>query len=239
MAGTYAPGQATTNDQPNLLSQGDAGAPAGYLDAVAWLLTKQAEITWKAPAELSSSAWPTDDAARNRLDRCQSVDEELAVRFRRIVFDLDLDVQTRILSRWALSGFFLGDQSEASWTTLLVGALLRYRCAAALAYEWIDSSYGPCRRDAERVWRLTLGQAHDTLEMLSNAAAADPQELQSILDGSRDDVNEVLPVSEPAWQCQLIRWGLRRRLDDELREEFQAELKALLRPMGLHFSLRG
>jgi hypothetical protein len=65
----------------------------------------------------------------------------------------------------------------------------------------------------------------------------DQHRVQLLLNDIRDDVREVLPASEPDWQRQLIRWGLRRRLDDELREEFQAELEAVLRPLGLRFAV--
>jgi hypothetical protein len=224
----------------NVYFSGAAAAPTGYMDAVARLLDKQAGVTWKTAADIPGAEWPIDDLTRQRLARSRSVDEELAARFRRIVFDLDLGVQTRILSRWARCDFFLPEDEQRSWLQMAVGSLLRYRCAAALAYEWIDSSYGPCRHEAARAWRMSQAQAHDIQTLLSDAictARADVSEIQPLLDGFRDDVGEILPASEPDWQCQLIRWGLRRRLDEELREEFQAELDAVLRPLGLKLSL--
>src|SRR5262249_30284079 len=82
---------------------GDAGLPAGYMDAVAWLLARQSWLTARPAGDDQALERPdelADVSARERLERCNTVDRDLGARFRRLVFELDLDVQARCLSGW-------------------------------------------------------------------------------------------------------------------------------------------
>ncbi|MFN0072159.1 MAG: hypothetical protein ACKVVP_11800, partial [Chloroflexota bacterium] len=219
----------------------DEALPEGYLPAVAWLLTRQAEslsaMAFRGELLQLSGRVDLDAATAAQFVQCWQMEMDQAARIRRLSAELDPALDAHVMAHRGVLALSRSRERALSWPALLVRSLLLYRHSASLAYEWINSSYLPCRRDAEPVWRLAISEAQHTFGLL-RALCQLPEGhalAWEALGECRSEISELFPSTQPEWQCQLIRWGLRRRFDSEMRDEYAAELVALLGSIGLCF----
>lgn len=127
--------------------------------------------------------------------------------------------------------FEMRDQAH-EWIEYGLFSFFADRQGAYMGGEWVGCSYGPLARIAERVHKEELGHAAFGHRLIRRY-------LQREGDAGRARLIEHLAKWYPAGldmfgrsgskrQADYIRWGLRRRTNEELRKEFTVEVNSLL-----------
>ena len=153
----------------------------------------------------------------------------------RMLNDLGIAVDAQFMATPKPIYIFEMRDMAPTWVEWAYFSFFADRQGAYMGWEWIDSSYAPFARIAERAWREEEGHAQMGHEMLKSACAT-PE--------GRALAQEKLAIWYPAGldmfgradskrQYDYIRWGLRRRTNEEMREAFQREVDAVLHSVGL------
>ncbi len=132
--------------------------------------------------------------------------------------------------------FELRDQAE-DWAEYALFSFFADRQGAFMGYEWVGCSYEPLARIAERVHREELGHAAFGYRLMRRIVQQDPahgrerliRHLQKWYPAGLDMVGK----SGSRRQNDYLRWGLRKRSNEQMREEFTAEVNTLLRKLDL------
>lgn len=124
----------------------------------------------------------------------------------------------------------LGEAVSAAWIIFLAGCR-----DASMAYEWLGASYGPLAQVASQLWREDAAHARFGVRLLQKLSAS-----PSGRDAVRDQAHywlslalDTLSQDTPEVTLDCIRWGLRRRFDDDLRADFLADVHDLLQEAGI------
>jgi 1,2-phenylacetyl-CoA epoxidase catalytic subunit len=125
--------------------------------------------------------------------------------------------------------------TAGTWVEWAYFSFFADRQGAYMGWDWIDSSYAPFARIGERSWREEEGHAQMGYEMLKNVCAtpegkALAQEKLAIWYPAGLDM---FGRSDSQRQYDYIRWGLRRRTNEEMREAFRQEVDNVLVSVGL------
>lgn len=218
----------------------DADMPPWYREAVIHLLTIQARIETEYPMYPERSLLPAmklaptpDDWVRYASYWAQEV--EHASYWIKMLDELGVKVDEQFMSTpKPIYIFDLRDEAR-TWVEWAYFSFFADRQGANMAWEWIGSSYGPFARVAERAWREEEGHAQMGYEMLKGVCAtpegrALAQEKLALWYPAGLDM---FGRSDSTRQYAYLRWGLRRRTNDEMRRAFQTEVDAVLRRLGL------
>jgi ring-1,2-phenylacetyl-CoA epoxidase subunit PaaA len=127
--------------------------------------------------------------------------------------------------------FEMRDQAE-DWVEYGLFSFFADRQGAYMGYEWVGCSYEPLARIADRVHKEELGHAAFGYKLLRRYLQRDPEH-------GREKLIQYLKKWYPAGldmfgksgssrQYEFMKWGLRRRTNEEMRAEFEAEVNALL-----------
>jgi ring-1,2-phenylacetyl-CoA epoxidase subunit PaaA len=127
--------------------------------------------------------------------------------------------------------FEMRDQAE-DWIEYGLFSFFADRQGAYMGYEWVGCSYEPLARIADRVHKEELGHAAFGYKLLRRHLQRDPEH-------GREKLVHYLRKWYPAGldmfgksgskrQHDFLHWGLRRRTNEQMRDEFQAEVNALL-----------
>ncbi len=127
--------------------------------------------------------------------------------------------------------FEMRDQAE-DWIEYGLFSFFADRQGAYMGYEWVGCSYEPLARIADRVHKEELGHAAFGYKLLRRYLQRDPEH-------GREKLIQYLKKWYPAGldmfgksgssrQYEFMKWGLRRRTNEEMRAEFEAEVNALL-----------
>lgn len=225
---------------PSAFEPGD-DMPADYRDAVVGVLRIQARIETEYPRNPERTLLPAMRCAPNpdewvRYASFWAQEVEHASYWIRMLDELGVAVDDAFMATpMPIYIFELRDQPGNTWVDWAYFSNFADRQGAYMAWEWIDSSYGPFARIAERSLREEEGHAQMGYEMLKTICAT-PE--------GRAQAQERLAVWYPAGldmfgrsdstrQWEYIRWGLRRRPNEQMRQEYQREVDALLRSVGL------
>ena len=214
--------------------------PREYREAVIAILFIQARIETEYPMYPERSLLPAmrlaptpDDWVRYASDWAQEV--EHASYWIRMLADLGVKVDGEFMSRPKPIYIFDMRDTAETWVEWAYFSFFADRQGAYMAWDWIDSSYSPFGRIAERTWREEEGHAQMGYEMLKGVCAT-PE--------GRAFAQEKLPRwyaagldmfgrSNSTRQYNYIRWGLRKRTNEEMRQGFRKEIDAVLRSVGL------
>ncbi len=214
--------------------------PAEYRAALIQILSIQARIETEYPKYPERSLLPAmrlaptpDDWVRYASYWAQEV--EHASYWIRMLEELGVKVDTEFMSRPKPIYIFDMRDTAETWVEWAYFSFFADRQGAYMAWDWIDSSYSPFARIAERTWREEEGHAQMGYEMLKGVCAR-PE--------GRAFAQERLPRwyaagldmfgrSDSRRQYNYIRWGLRRRTNEEMRDAFRQEVDAVLRAVGL------
>lgn len=218
----------------------DDDMPPWYRDAVVRILTVQARIETEYPMYPERSLLPAmrmaptpDDWVRYASYWAQEV--EHATYWIKMLDDLGIKVDEQFMSMpKPIYIFDMRDVAE-TWVEWAYFSFFADRQGAFMAWEWIDSSYGPFGRIAERSLREEEGHAQLGVEMLKGVCAtpeghAQAQEKLTLWYPAALDM---FGRSDSARQGDYIRWGLRRRTNEEMRQAFRTEVDRLLRAAEL------
>jgi ring-1,2-phenylacetyl-CoA epoxidase subunit PaaA len=127
--------------------------------------------------------------------------------------------------------FEMRDQAE-DWLEYGLFSFFADRQGAYMGYEWVGCSYEPLARIAERVHKEELGHAAFGYRLIRRY-------LQREGDPGRELLKKHLAKWYPAGldmfgksgskrQFDYVRWGLRRRSNEQMRDEFTEEVNNLL-----------
>ncbi len=218
----------------------DEDMPDWYRDAVVRILTVQARIETEYPMYPQRSLLPAmrlapspDDWVRYASYWAQEV--EHASYWIKMLADLGVRVDEKFMSTPKPIYIFDMRDTAQTWVEWAYFSFFADRQGAYMAWDWIGSSYGPFERIAERAWREEEGHAQMGYEMLKGVCDAPEgrvlaQEKLAIWYPAGLDM---FGRSESKRQYDYIRWGLRRRTNEEMRQEFRAEVDGVLRRVGL------
>ncbi len=214
--------------------------PPGYRDGLIQILSIQARIETEYPMYPERSLLPAmrlapspDDWVRYASYWAQEV--EHASYWIRMLNDLGVKIDDAFMARPKPIYIFDMRDTAKTWVEWAYFSFFADRQGAYMAWDWIDSSYGPFARIAERTWREEEGHAQMGYEMLKGVCAT-----QGGRAVAQDKLARWYPAgldmfgrSDSKRQFEYIRWGLRRRTNEEMRLAFRHEVDAVLGSVGL------
>ncbi len=214
--------------------------PAEYRDALIQILTIQARIETEYPMYPHRSLLPAmrlaptpDDWVRYASYWAQEV--EHASYWIRMLAELGVKVDEEFMARPKPIYIFDMRDTAETWVEWAYFSFFADRQGAYMAWDWIDSSYAPFARIAERTWREEEGHAQMGYEMLKGVCAtpAGKALAQEKLPRWYAAGLDMFGRSDSQRQYSYIRWGLRRRTNEEMRQAFRQEVDAVLGAVGL------
>ena len=127
--------------------------------------------------------------------------------------------------------FELRDQAQ-DWIEYGLFSFFADRQGAYMGFEWVGCSYEPLARIADRVHKEELGHAAFGYRIMRRVIQRDPEH-------GREKIMHHLRKWYPAGldmfgksgsrrQNDYVRWGLRKRTNEQMREDFTAEVNNLL-----------
>ena len=218
----------------------DEDLPADYREAVLRILQVQARIETEYPGKPELTLVPAMKMAPNpdewvRYASYWAQEVEHASYWIKMLDDLGFTVDDAFMATpKPIYIFDMRDEAQ-SWADWAFFSFFADRQGAYMAWEWIDSSYGPFNRIAERTWREEEGHAQMGFEMLQGICStpegkAHAQERLIVWYPAALDM---FGRSDSKRQYEFIRMGLRRRTNEEMRQEFKEEIDQVLRKVGL------
>jgi ring-1,2-phenylacetyl-CoA epoxidase subunit PaaA len=218
----------------------DEDMPTWYRDAVVRILHVQARIETEYPMYPERTLLPAmrlapspEDWVRYASYWAQEV--EHASYWLKMLDDLGVKVDEAFMSTPKPIYIFDMRDEGKTWSDWAFFSFFADRQGAYMAWEWIGSSYGPFERIAERAWREEEGHAQMGYEMLCDVCASPSgrAEAQEKLATWYPAGLDMFGRSDSTRQYDYIRWGLRRRTNEEMRQAFRDEVDAVLRKVGL------
>ncbi len=127
--------------------------------------------------------------------------------------------------------FEMRDRAE-DWIEYGLFSFFADRQGAYMGYEWVGCSYEPLAKIADRVYREELGHAAFGYSLIRRALQREPEQSRARLE---KHIAKWYPAgldmfgqSGSRRQHDYLRWGLRRRTNEEMRDAFIAEVNGLL-----------
>jgi ring-1,2-phenylacetyl-CoA epoxidase subunit PaaA len=132
--------------------------------------------------------------------------------------------------------FEMRDQSE-DWIEYGLFSFFADRQGAYMGHEWVGSSYEPLAKIADRVHKEEMGHAALGYRFMRRYLAREGER-------GRERLIKYLAKWYPAGldmfgksgskrQFDYVRWGLRRRTNEQMRDDFTAEVNNLLRKLDI------
>ena len=214
--------------------------PPDYRDAVVKIRTIQARIETEYPMFPERTLVPAMRLAPTPEDwvryasywaqECQH-----ATYWIKMLDDLGVKVDDEFMATPKPIYIFDMRDTAPTWVEWAYFSFFADRQGAYMAWEWIDSSYAPFARVSERAWREEEGHAQMGVEILRDVVAtpAGRAQAQEKLLAWYPAGLDMFGRSDSPAQYDQIRWGLRRRTNEEMREAFREEVDAVLRAVGL------
>jgi ring-1,2-phenylacetyl-CoA epoxidase subunit PaaA len=132
--------------------------------------------------------------------------------------------------------FELRDQAE-DWIEYGLFSFFADRQGAYMGYEWVGCSYEPLARIAERVHKEELGHAALGYRFMRRYLAREGERGRAKLIGHLAKWYpaglDMFGKSGSKRQFDYLRFGLRRRTNEQMRDEFTAEVDNLLRKLEI------
>jgi ring-1,2-phenylacetyl-CoA epoxidase subunit PaaA len=127
--------------------------------------------------------------------------------------------------------FEIRDQAQ-DWVEYGLFSFFADRQGAYMGYEWVGCSYEPLAKIAERVYREELGHAAFGYNILRRIVQRDPQGGRAIISKHLQKWYaaglDMFGQSGSKRQYDYMRWGLRRRSNEDMRAAFIDEVNGLL-----------
>jgi ring-1,2-phenylacetyl-CoA epoxidase subunit PaaA len=132
--------------------------------------------------------------------------------------------------------FEMRDQAQ-DWIEYGLFSFFADRQGAYMGYEWVGCSYEPLAKIADRVHREELGHAAFGYRIMRRVMQRDPEH-------AREQIIHHLKKWYPAGldmfgksgskrQNDYLRWGLRKRSNEQMRDDFISEVNNLLTKLGI------
>ncbi|HUY29286.1 MAG TPA: Phenylacetic acid catabolic protein [Candidatus Binataceae bacterium] len=216
---------------------GPGGLPAEYRDLLVRMLSIQSRIeseymlmperTLIKPLALAPTAEDKAEYAAFWSDEVRH-----ASYWMRLLGELGVRVDSAFMAApMPIYIFEMRDQA-VDWIEYGLFSFFADRQGAYMGYEWVGCSYQPLAKIAERVYREELGHAAFGYRLMRRY-------LEREGDRGREQLQRHLAKWYPAGldmfgksgskrQYDYVRWGLRRRSNEQMRDEFESEVNSLL-----------
>jgi len=225
---------ATTTD---ISFTGPEGLPADYKDLLVRMLSIQSRIESEymlAPERTLLKPLAMAPTAEDKAEYAAFWSDEVrhASYWMSLLDGLGVKVDDAFMaSPMPIYIFELRDQAE-DWLEYGLFSFFADRQGAYMGYEWLGCSYQPLARIADRVHKEELGHAAFGYRLI-----------RRYLQREGDRVRELLIKHLAKWypagldmfgksgskrQFDYLHWGLRRRTNEQMRDEFTAEVNNLL-----------
>jgi ring-1,2-phenylacetyl-CoA epoxidase subunit PaaA len=221
---------------------GPAGLPAEYKDLLVRMLSIQARIESEymlAPERTLLKPLALAPTPEDKAEYAAFWSDEVrhASYWMKLLDGLGVSVDDAFMARpMPIYIFEMRDQA-VDWIEYGLFSFFADRQGAYMGFEWVGCSYEPLAKIAERVYREELGHAAFGYSLLRRVLQRDPTH-------GRDRIAKYLARWYPAGldmfgqsgsrrQHDYIRWGLRRRTNEDMRAEFIAEVNGLLNRLGV------
>jgi ring-1,2-phenylacetyl-CoA epoxidase subunit PaaA len=213
------------------------GLPPEYKDLLVRMLSIQSRIeseymlaadrTLMKPLELAPT--PEDKAEYASF---WSDEVRHASYWMKLLEDLGVTVDDAFMtSPMPIYIFEMRDQAQ-DWIEYGLFSFFADRQGAYMGYEWVGCSYEPLAKIADRVHREELGHAAFGYRIMRRVIARDPGH-------GREQIIHHLKKWYPAGldmfgksgskrQNDYVRWGLRKRTNEQMRDDFTQEVNNLL-----------
>ncbi len=127
--------------------------------------------------------------------------------------------------------FELRDQAE-DWAEYGLFSFFADRQGAFMGYEWVGCSYEPLARIAERVHKEEMGHAALGYRFMRRIIQQDPahgrERIIRYLEKWYPAGLDMFGKSGSRRQNDYLRWGLRKRTNERMRDDFVEEVNTLL-----------
>lgn len=130
--------------------------------------------------------------------------------------------------------FEMRDEAE-HWVEYAYFSFFGDRQGAYMGFEWVNCSYAPLAKVAERVWRDEIGHAAFGYTLLRRICqtAEGRKAAQHYLGKWYPAGLDMFGSDESKRQIDYIRWGLRKRTNKQMRDSFILEVNDLLNKLNL------
>jgi 1,2-phenylacetyl-CoA epoxidase catalytic subunit len=132
--------------------------------------------------------------------------------------------------------FEMRDQAR-DWIEYGLFSFFADRQGAYMGYEWVGCSYEPLAKISDRVHKEELGHAAFGYRLvrryLEREGSAGRDRLIEALAKWYPAALDMFGKSGSKRQMDYIRWGLRKRTNEQMRDEFTAEVNGLLVKLGI------
>ncbi len=132
--------------------------------------------------------------------------------------------------------FEMRDQAE-DWIEYGLFSFFADRQGAYMGYEWLGCSYEPLARIAERVHKEELGHAAFGYRLMRRYLAREGERGRALLVRHLQKWYpaglDMFGKSGSKRQHDYLRWGLRRRTNEQMRDEFTGEVNNLLHKLEI------
>jgi len=221
---------------------GPDGLPADYKDLLIRMLSIQSRIESEymlAPDRTLLKPLALAPTAEDKAEYAAFWSDEVrhASYWMKLLEDLGVTVDSNFMaSPVPIYIFEMRDQAE-DWLEYGLFSFFADRQGAYMGYEWVGCSYEPLAKIADRVYRDELGHAAFGYSLLRRVIQRDPEH-------GRERITRYLAKWYPAGldmfgqsgskrQHDYLRWGLRRRTNEAMRDAFIAEVDGLLKRLEI------
>ncbi|MGA7870850.1 MAG: Phenylacetic acid catabolic protein [Candidatus Binatus sp.] len=226
-----------TSPASELHFPGPDGLPAEYRDLLIRMLSIQSRIESEymlAPERTLLKPLALAPTAEDKAEYAAFWSDEVrhASYWMKLLDDLGVQVDSKFMASPMPIYIFEMRDEAVDWLEYGLFSFFADRQGAYMGYEWVGCSYEPLARIAERVHKEELGHAAFGYRLIRRY-------LQREGDRGRDLLIKHLAKWYPAGldmfgksgsrrQFDYVRWGLRRRSNGQMRDEFTAEVNNLL-----------
>jgi len=211
--------------------------PADYKNLLVRMLSIQSRIESEymlAPDRTLMKPLAMAPTAEDKAEYAAFWSDEVrhASYWMKLLADLGVTVDDAFMSTpMPIYIFEMRDQAE-DWIEYGLFSFFADRQGAYMGYEWVGCSYEPLARIADRVHKEELGHAAFGYKLLRRHLQRDPEhgreKLIHYLKKWYPAGLDMFGKSGSSRQHEFMKWGLRRRTNEEMRAEFEAEVNALL-----------
>lgn len=224
-------------DRPPPSFPGPHGLPPEYQDLVVRMLSIQSRIESEymfAPDRTLVKPLAMAPTAEDKAEYAAFWSDEVrhASYWMKLLDELGVKVGGEFMSTpMPIYIFEMRDQAE-DWAEYGLFSFFADRQGAYMGHEWVGCSYEPLARIAERVHKEELGHAAFGYRIMRRVLERDPEQGRArIIDYLRKWYPAGLDMfgkSGSKRQNDYLRWGLRRRTNEQMRDDFTAEVNDLL-----------
>lgn len=226
-----------TANSSSVTFSGPAGLPADYRELLVRMLSIQSRIESEymlAPERTLNRPLGLAPTPEDKAEYAAFWSDEVrhASYWMRLLAELGVKVDDAFMATpMPIYIFEMRDQAR-DWIEYGLFSFFADRQGAYMGYEWLGCSYEPLARIADRVYKEELGHAAFGYRLMRRYLQREGESGHALL---IQNLKKWYPAgldmfgkSGSKRQLDYLRWGLRRRTNEQMRDQFEAEVNNLL-----------